>query len=132
VTSRKVNADPACLSSTLHQKDTTRPACHEIRYATPSELEADHGWPQLPLFGAALSLHRVGLDVNVFEQARDLREVGAGIQISPNASPSPPKVGAVPISFCWREGNSGPIDSQGNLLSRAEYETQRRYGWRDI
>src|SRR5262245_64193127 len=35
---------------------------------------------------AALSLHRVGLDVNVFEQARDLREVGAGIQISPNAS----------------------------------------------
>ena len=26
---------------------------------------------------AALSLHRVGLDVNVFEQARDLREVGA-------------------------------------------------------
>ncbi len=35
---------------------------------------------------AALSLHRVGLDVNVFEQARDLREAGAGIQINPNAS----------------------------------------------
>jgi 2-polyprenyl-6-methoxyphenol hydroxylase-like FAD-dependent oxidoreductase len=35
---------------------------------------------------AVLSLHRAGLDVNVFEQARDLREIGASIQISPNAT----------------------------------------------
>jgi salicylate hydroxylase len=35
---------------------------------------------------AALSLLRSGIDVHVFEQARELREVGAGIQISPNAS----------------------------------------------
>jgi salicylate hydroxylase len=35
---------------------------------------------------AALTLRRAGLDARVFEQAAELREVGAGIQISPNAS----------------------------------------------
>src|SRR5262245_821765 len=35
---------------------------------------------------AALSLLRAGLDVEVYEQASELREVGAGIQVSPNAS----------------------------------------------
>jgi 2-polyprenyl-6-methoxyphenol hydroxylase-like FAD-dependent oxidoreductase len=32
---------------------------------------------------AASSLLRVGIDVHVYEQARELTEVGAGIQISP-------------------------------------------------
>jgi salicylate hydroxylase len=35
---------------------------------------------------AALSLLQDGFDVHVFEQAREINEVGAGIQISPNAS----------------------------------------------
>jgi salicylate hydroxylase len=35
---------------------------------------------------AALTLTRAGLDVEVFEQASELHEVGAGIQISPNAT----------------------------------------------
>ncbi|MBI3799240.1 MAG: FAD-dependent monooxygenase [Deltaproteobacteria bacterium] len=35
---------------------------------------------------AALTLLRSGLEVQVFEQAAELREVGAGIQISPNAT----------------------------------------------
>ncbi len=35
---------------------------------------------------AALTLRRAGLDVDVYEQATALTEVGAGIQISPNAS----------------------------------------------
>jgi salicylate hydroxylase len=35
---------------------------------------------------AALSLHRAGLDVHVYEQARSVSEVGAGIQVSPNAT----------------------------------------------
>jgi salicylate hydroxylase len=35
---------------------------------------------------AALSLLRAGLDVHVYERARTLGEVGAGIQVSPNAS----------------------------------------------
>jgi salicylate hydroxylase len=35
---------------------------------------------------AALSLRRAGFDVSVYEQAREVREVGAGIQVSPNAT----------------------------------------------
>lgn len=35
---------------------------------------------------AALSLLKAGCDVEVYEQAGALREVGAGVQISPNAS----------------------------------------------
>jgi salicylate hydroxylase len=35
---------------------------------------------------AALTLLRAGFDVHVYEQAAEIREVGAGIQISPNAS----------------------------------------------
>src|SRR5262245_26148104 len=35
---------------------------------------------------AALALLRAGFDVHVYEQASTLHEVGAGIQVSPNAS----------------------------------------------
>jgi salicylate hydroxylase len=35
---------------------------------------------------AALTLGRAGFEVQVFEQAAQLREVGAGVQISPNAT----------------------------------------------
>jgi salicylate hydroxylase len=35
---------------------------------------------------AALSLLRAGLDVHVYEQAGEMREAGAGIQVSPNAT----------------------------------------------
>src|SRR5688572_29638183 len=35
---------------------------------------------------AALSLLRAGFDVHVYEQAPTLGEVGAGVQVSPNAS----------------------------------------------
>ena len=35
---------------------------------------------------AAIALRRAGLDVQVFEQAPELHEVGAGIQLSPNAT----------------------------------------------
>jgi salicylate hydroxylase len=35
---------------------------------------------------AALSLHRAGFDVHVYEQAGSVSEVGAGVQVSPNAS----------------------------------------------
>src|SRR5215831_4184237 len=34
----------------------------------------------------ALTLSRAGIEVEVFEQSAVLREIGAGIQISPNAS----------------------------------------------
>ena len=35
---------------------------------------------------AALALLKKGFDVEVYEQAAELKEVGAGIQISPNGS----------------------------------------------
>jgi salicylate hydroxylase len=35
---------------------------------------------------AALALLRAGFDVHVYEQASGLREIGAGVQVSPNAS----------------------------------------------
>jgi len=35
---------------------------------------------------AALSLLRAGFDVHVYERAKELGDVGAGIQVSPNAS----------------------------------------------
>jgi salicylate hydroxylase len=35
---------------------------------------------------AALTLRRAGIDAQVFEQATELREVGAGIQVSPNGT----------------------------------------------
>ena len=35
---------------------------------------------------AALHLLKAGLDVDVYEQAASIGEIGAGIQISPNAS----------------------------------------------
>jgi 2-polyprenyl-6-methoxyphenol hydroxylase-like FAD-dependent oxidoreductase len=35
---------------------------------------------------AALSLHRAGFDVHVYEQAASVSEVGAGVQVSPNAT----------------------------------------------
>ena len=35
---------------------------------------------------AALCLHKIGFDVHVYEQARVLREVGAGINVPPNAA----------------------------------------------
>ena len=35
---------------------------------------------------AALCLLRAGFGVQVYEQARELSEVGAGVQVSPNAS----------------------------------------------
>jgi salicylate hydroxylase len=35
---------------------------------------------------AALCLRRIGIDVHVYEQSRTLREVGAGINVTPNAT----------------------------------------------
>ena len=66
--------------------------------------------------GAALSLLHAGLDVHVYEQAHALREVGAGIQVSPNASrvlhgfglgDALAKVGVRPFAFHLRRWDDG-------------------------
>jgi len=65
---------------------------------------------------AALSLLRAGFDVQVFEQASVLTEVGAGIQISPNASrllhrlglgPALDRTGVRPVAVHQRRWDDG-------------------------
>ncbi|MBN9428543.1 MAG: FAD-dependent monooxygenase [Burkholderiales bacterium] len=56
---------------------------------------------------AALALLKRGFDVEVYEQAAELREVGAGVQISPNGSRVLDELGvleAVHDSACTTEG----------------------------
>lgn len=65
---------------------------------------------------AALSLLREGFDVHVYEQAGSVREVGAGIQISPNAArvlyhlgfaEAMTKLGVRPLTFHQRRWQDG-------------------------
>jgi 2-polyprenyl-6-methoxyphenol hydroxylase-like FAD-dependent oxidoreductase len=65
---------------------------------------------------AALSLLQSGFDVHVYEQARELREVGAGIQVSPNASrvlhrlglaDTLARLGVKPLAFHQRRWQDG-------------------------
>lgn len=66
--------------------------------------------------GAGLSLLRAGLDVHVYEQAAVPREVGAGIQVSPNASrvlhrlglaEELARMGVRPVAFHQRRWDDG-------------------------
>jgi salicylate hydroxylase len=72
---------------------------------------------------AALSLLQAGFDVHVYEQARTLREVGAGIVISPNATRILHRLGlAEPLSQLGvqpREWHQRRWDD-GRILLRAE------------
>jgi salicylate hydroxylase len=72
---------------------------------------------------AALSLLQAGFDVQVYEQARTLREVGAGIVISPNATHILHRLGlAEPLSKLGvrpREWHQRRWDD-GRILLRAE------------
>jgi salicylate hydroxylase len=65
---------------------------------------------------AALHLLKAGLDVHVYEQAASIGEIGAGIQISPNASrllirlglkPALDKVGVRPLAVHQRRWDDG-------------------------
>jgi salicylate hydroxylase len=65
---------------------------------------------------AALQLLKPGFDVNVYEQAAAIGEIGAGIQISPNASrllvrlglkPAMDKVGVRPLAVHQRRWDDG-------------------------
>jgi salicylate hydroxylase len=65
---------------------------------------------------ATLSLLQSGADVHVYEQARELREVGAGIQVSPNASrvlhrlglaDALARLGVKPLAFHQRRWQDG-------------------------
>src|SRR3954466_7814081 len=67
---------------------------------------------------AALSLLKAGFDVQVYEQASTLREVGAGIVISPNATrvlhglglaDALSKLGVRPVEWYQRRWDDGRI-----------------------
>jgi salicylate hydroxylase len=58
---------------------------------------------------AALTLRRAGIEVQVFEQAVGLREIGAGIQISPNASRVLERLG---LANSMREYGVRPLSAQ--------------------
>ena len=78
---------------------------------------------------AALSLLHEGLDVHVYEQARAIGEIGAGIQISPNAArilhhfglaDAMAKVGVKPLWRHQRRWDDGSTLSRGPLGDAAE------------
>ena len=81
---------------------------------------------------AAIALRRQGFEVSVYEQATELAEFGAGINISPNSVKFFEAVGLVdklhavgsePIGLTWRNWNSGEIN---NCLPFVDFE--KRYG----
>jgi salicylate hydroxylase len=78
---------------------------------------------------AALTLRRAGIEAEVFEQAAALREIGAGIQISPNASrilvrlglaDSMRKFGVRPFAVQIRRWDDGRILARQLLADECE------------
>ena len=81
---------------------------------------------------AALALRQSGVAVQILEQAKKLKEVGAGLQLTPNATrvlrdlgvlAEVEKVAVAPRALEVRDGRSGAV------LARAEYApAAQRYG----
>ncbi|ONI81087.1 hypothetical protein ALI144C_21285 [Actinosynnema sp. ALI-1.44] len=80
---------------------------------------------------AAIALHRAGWDVEVYEQAPELGEVGAGLTLWPNALRALDHIG---LGDRVRDvgvlaGSGGVMDSRGNWLIRADTSLlDRRFG----
>ena len=90
---------------------------------------------------AAISLLQAGLDVHVLEQSRAMREVGAGLQVSPNASrvlhrlglaDKLAKLGVRPSAFHqrrWQDGRTllkTPLaDAVVNAFGHPHYQSHR-------
>ena len=78
---------------------------------------------------AALTLRRASFEVEVFEQAAELREVGAGVQVSPNASRILHRLGLEeplrrfgvrPLAGVIRRWNDGHVISRQPLAGACE------------
>jgi 2-polyprenyl-6-methoxyphenol hydroxylase-like FAD-dependent oxidoreductase len=100
-----------------------------------------HNSPRVAIVGgglgglaAAAFLHQAGVPAVVYEQARELREVGAGIMVAPNAARMIRRLGvlgefrkrAVRLDTGWefRRWRDGTVLSAQDLTS----ESARRYG----
>jgi salicylate hydroxylase len=82
---------------------------------------------------AALALLRAGLDVRIYEQSRELSEVGAGIQLAPNCTrvlrglgvlPAVERVAFAPAAIDFRRWDDGRVVSETPLGASIE----ARYG----
>jgi len=83
---------------------------------------------------AALALLRRGLDVEVYEQAQELREVGAGVQISPNGSRVLQALGVLDDArrtACETQGKEVRLWNTGQTWKLFDLgpEAVRRYGF---
>lgn len=83
---------------------------------------------------AALALLRRGFDVKIFEQAAELREVGAGVQISPNGSRLLQAIGvleSVRSCACETEGKEVRLWNSGQTWKLFDLGAQavKRYGF---
>ncbi len=65
---------------------TTRSADGPVSSSAPGALKVGVVGGGIGGLSAALALLHIGFDVHVYEQAAELGEVGAGVQVSPNAS----------------------------------------------
>ena len=75
---------------------------------------------------AALMLGRAGIDVSLFEQASELREVGAGIMTSPNANRILHRLGLEePLRRIWR----APARETVAPMGRRAGTRNRPTGW---
>ncbi|HTP82268.1 MAG TPA: FAD-dependent monooxygenase, partial [Alphaproteobacteria bacterium] len=96
---------------------------------------------------AALGLLRRGIDVTVYEQSSELREIGAGIQMSANAmhvlndlglGPTIAKLAVRPGAYVFRLHDTGEVISQFSLaaeherLHRAPYNQLHRADLHDV
>jgi salicylate hydroxylase len=85
---------------------------------------------------AALALLQIGLDVRVYEQARTLSEIGAGIQLAPNATrilrrlgilPAVEQVAVRPSAFEFRRWDDGRLLSETPLSDTVERQFAAPY-----
>jgi salicylate hydroxylase len=107
------------------------------------DFSAGSGGPRIAVLGggigglaAAAFLHQAGLTATVYEQAAQLREVGAGVVIAPNAARLLRELGvldafaaqAVPLDTGWefRRWQDGRVLSAEDLRT----ECERRFGER--
>jgi len=67
---------------------------------------------------AGLALRRLGADAEVLEQSPEIREVGAGLQISPNGTRVLRALGLEPADFATRTLAIELRDARGRLVTR--------------
>src|SRR3954451_2636363 len=81
---------------------------------------------------AAIALTRIaGVHVTVFEQARKLGDVGAGVTVAPNGQRVYDKLGLldeIKLAGATPEGHGVYLDANGTLIAEAAWEdSAKRY-----